>query len=192
MIPKFNINEFDKLKNSDIKFECEICGNEFKSTKKYLKRALGITKHQRKPSLKYCSRKCQTIGKMTGEYKNCEVCGKSIYRSKREIKKNNNNIFFCSASCKGIHWNKNKDFGTNRSKIENWIEENIKLRYDFDIIFNDRSILESGYEIDIYIPHLKLGFELNGVFHYEPIFGDDKLKITQQKDILKMNVYQKI
>lgn len=187
MKPKFDINNFENIKNNELKFECEICTNEFTSTKKYLRRALGITSHPRKPSIKYCSRKCQTIGKMTGEYKNCENCEKSVYRSIREIKRNVNNIFFCTSSCQGTYWNKNKNFGTNRSKMEIWIEENIKSKYELDITFNDRNVLESGYEIDIYLPRLKLGFELNGIFHYEPIFGNDKLKVTQEKDISKIN-----
>ena len=35
---------------------------------------------------------------------------------------------------------------------------------------------------DIYIPSLKLAIELNGIFHYEPIFGEDKLKKVQNND----------
>ena len=37
-------------------------------------------------------------------------------------------------------------------------------------------------ELDIYIPSLKLAFELNGIFHYEPIFGNKKLVKTQNND----------
>ena len=36
--------------------------------------------------------------------------------------------------------------------------------------------------MDIYIPQLKLAFELNGVFHYEPIFGSEKLNQIQNND----------
>ncbi len=185
MKPKFDINNFELLKNKDLKFECEICSNEFTSTKKYLRRALGITIHPRKPSIKYCSRKCQSIGRKTGVEVKCEECGKEVYRCLNEIKSSKNSIFFCSNECKGINWNKNKDFGFNRSKIEIWVEEELAKKYKFNIIFNDRDLL--GYELDIYIPSLKIAFELNGIFHYEAIFGKDKLKVTKERDLFKIN-----
>ena len=37
-------------------------------------------------------------------------------------------------------------------------------------------------ELDIYIPSLKLAFELNGIFHYEPIYGEDKLNKVKNND----------
>ena len=37
-------------------------------------------------------------------------------------------------------------------------------------------------ELDIYIPSLNLAFELNGIFHYEPIFGEKKLNSTKNND----------
>ena len=182
MKPKFNINEFEKLKNSEIIFECEICKSEFKSTKKYLKRALGITKSKRPPSLKYCSIECIRKSKMTGQYKKCKNCEVEVYRSIGELRKSKN--VFCGHSCKAIFWNKEKNYGVNRSKIEIWIEEEIKKRYTFEISFNDRKIL-NNLELDIYIPDFNIAFELNGIFHYQPIFGDDKLKITENNDLRK-------
>lgn len=184
MKPKFEINEFENLKNKDIVFECEVCGNEFNSTKKYLRRALGITKHPRKPSLKYCSKECNSKGRMTGEYLKCSNCEKEIYRNKKEIDRNESGEFFCGYVCNGEYWNKNKNYGINRSKLEIWTEEILKSKYDFEIKFNDREVL-SKYELDIYIPKLNLAFELNGIFHYEPIFGEDKLKVTKNKDLEK-------
>jgi hypothetical protein len=191
MIPKFDIKEFEKIKNVDIIFECEICGTNFNSTKKYLRRALGITKCSRPPSLKYCSKKCYSKGQVTGKYIKCDSCGTDKYKTLREIKRNKSGFFYCGYKCKGTHWNQNKNYGFNRSKLEIWIESKIKNKYDFDILFNDRSLL-SNYELDIYIPNLKIAFELNGIFHYEPIFGEEKLKIIKKKDIEKINLcYEK-
>ena len=64
--------------------------------------------------------------------------------------------------------------------MEIWIEENLKNKYNFEILFNNKEII--GSELDIYIPHFKLAFELNGIFHYEPIFGNKKLEQTINND----------
>lgn len=37
---------------------------------------------------------------------------------------------------------------------------------------------------------MKLAFELNGIFHYEPIFGESKLNKIQQNDINKFQKCQ--
>ena len=39
--------------------------------------------------------------------------------------------------------------------------------------------------MDIYIPSLKLAIEFNGIFHYEPIYGDNKLKRIKTNDTRK-------
>jgi len=43
-----------------------------------------------------------------------------------------------------------------------------------------------GSELDIYIPSLNLAFELNGILHYEPIYGPDKLKYIKNNDDRKL------
>jgi hypothetical protein len=48
------------------------------------------------------------------------------------------------------------------------------------IIFNGKEAIES--ELDIYFPERKIGFEINGIFHYEPIYGEEKMKKIQQND----------
>lgn len=55
--------------------------------------------------------------------------------------------------------------------------------------FNHKDTINS--ELDIYIPSLKLAFEINGIFHYEPIFGKNKLHQIQNNDNNKFQLCQK-
>ena len=160
MKPKFDINSFELLNNDEIKFECEICGGEFISSKKYLRRALGITTTSNKSSLRFCSRVCSGISHNVCIEVECLNCGSRVNRRPKEIGKNN----FCSQSCSATYNNKHKMTGNRRSKMEIWIEEELKGKYDFEIIFNGKEAINS--ELDIYIPSLGLAFELNGIFHY--------------------------
>ena len=48
------------------------------------------------------------------------------------------------------------------------------------MVFNSKEIINS--ELDIYLPKLKLAFELNGIFHYESIYGQNKLDQIQNND----------
>lgn len=47
--------------------------------------------------------------------------------------------------------------------------QKIKFSRYLDFKFNDRETI--GLKLDIYIPSLKLAFEINGVFHRKNIFG---------------------
>ena len=51
---------------------------------------------------------------------------------------------------------------------------NLKIEYNQTNAING--------ELDIYIPSLKLAIELNGIFHYEPIYGKEKLHAMKTND----------
>ncbi len=184
MIPKFDLKNFEKLKNNEIILECEFCHILFSSTKKIVRRALGITKHHKTTALKFCSRKCYGYSSRTRISLNCFECDNPVTRFPKDLKRVTN--VFCSKSCSAINSNKNKKTGNNRSQMEVWIEEEINKIFNLDIKFNNREIC-NGMELDIYIPILNLAFELNGIFHYSPIFGEDKLKIIGDRDLKKIS-----
>jgi len=91
---------------------------------------------------------------------------------------------FCSQSCSATYNNKNRTHGTRRSKLEIFLEKELTNIYtNLDIKFNSKENI--GSELDIFIPSLKLAFEINGIFHYEPIYGQEKLNHIKANDIDK-------
>jgi hypothetical protein len=91
---------------------------------------------------------------------------------------------FCSQSCTISYNNKHKTTGNRRSKLEIYLENQLTILYpNLPIDYNLKLAINS--ELDIYIPSLNLAFELNGIFHYEPIFGINKLDQIRNNDISK-------
>jgi len=88
---------------------------------------------------------------------------------------------FCSRSCAAKYNNANKMHGYRRSKLEIVAEQKLIEKFPtLEIHFNRKDAINS--ELDIYIPQLKLAFELNGIFHYEPIYSEKQLEYIQNND----------
>ena len=158
---------------------CDCCDNTFKvhynswSNRRSRKKIFGIGI--------YCSSICRLKSrgfspKIKVKCLNCETV---FEKHAKEIKKTSNN--FCSRSCSATYNNTHKTKGTRRSKLEKWLEKQLFILYpDLEIIYSSKNVIDS--ELDIYIPSLKIAFEINGLFHYEPIFGKDKLNQIQEND----------
>lgn len=176
MKPLYTQVDFDNAKSTDFLFcECQQCNNSFKRAKKDIKRAIIGTK----PDIQFCSHQCSCLSKKTKQNLLCSNCNTQFERVPNQIKKSNNH--FCSKSCAVTYNNKNKTHGNRRSKLEMWLEEQLTTLYPNTLIeFNQKSAI--GSELDIYIPTLNLAFELNGIFHYEPIYGTNKLDQIQSND----------
>ncbi len=133
---------------------------------------------------RFCSKSCAiSFNKKKYEYEyqkvSCCLCNKQFQKQSSEIQKTKNN--FCSHSCAATYNNTHKTHGTRRSKLEVWLEEQLPSLYpSLEFHFNRKDVINA--ELDIYIPSLKLAFELNGLFHYEPIFGPEKLAQIQNND----------
>ncbi|MDG1949791.1 MAG: hypothetical protein P8J32_03125 [bacterium] len=143
-----------------------------------------------KNAMKFCSRKCAGASIQVENIPcSCTNCFKPIEKTPSEFRKTKNH--FCSRSCSATFNNRNKNYGTRRSKLESWIES--KLIQDFPDIklhFNQSDAI--GSELDIYIPSLRLAFELNGIFHYKPIFGEEKLNKIKNNDKSKKQACDKL
>jgi len=180
MKPLYTEEEYNNSKSTNkLPCECYQCGNTFYKIKKeitsYLK---GNPKH----SIKYCSLRCVGDSNKVIKTVKCENCGNEFDKLPSELKRTKNS--FCSHSCHITYVNKNKTQGIRRSKLEVWIEEQLTNTYKgLHIDYNKTEAI--GSELDIFIPSLNLAIELNGIFHYEPIFGVNKLQQIQENDISK-------
>lgn len=112
----------------------------------------------------------------------CQECNTEFKKEGCEIKRTKNN--FCSKSCSASYNNRNKKHGCNISKLELYLQEYLS-GYNFE--YNNRIVCD-GLELDIYIDELKLAFEINGMVHYKPIYGDEKFEDIIKKDKLKNNL----
>lgn len=158
---------------------CCYCQNEYPVDYNRWRGARSELKHRGKKY--YCSEECRLNARNRSPAKEveCRNCSIKFKKRKCEIVKSKNN--FCCRSCAATYNNTHKTKGTRRSKLEVYLERMLSEIYpDLEILYSNKTIINS--ELDIYIPSLKLAFELNGIFHYEPIFGSDKLNKIQNND----------
>lgn len=182
MKPLYTEQEFNYAKGEDqLPCECYNCNETFKLRKTDIKKALNP---KRSTQGKFCSRDCSIKykRKVSNITLVCNNCGTTFLRAKSQAKRSTKH--YCSNSCNTTYCNKHKKYGTRRSKLEVWLEEKLTTLYpNLPINFNQKDAI--GSELDIHIPSLNLAFELNGIFHYEPIFGVDKLGKIQENDVSK-------
>lgn len=177
MKPNYTKTEFNKATSTNLlSCFCYNCNTPFNVMKKNIAQELKFNRGR----VKFCSKKCHNLYQTNQISITCTNCTTQFTKVLSQIKTNN----FCSSSCAAKYNNKHKTKGNRRSKLEQYLENELVNKYpDLNIHFNHKDAINS--ELDIYIPSLKLAFELNGIFHYEPIFGNDKLKQIQNNDSRK-------
>ena len=110
----------------------------------------------------------------------CNRCTRGVSR-KRETSPES---IYCSPGCrKGAERDK-RPRKTTRSKIELFIESRFQDEHPkIGVLYN--STVAIGLELDIYFPEHGIAVELNGIFHYQPVFGGRSLYRTQRNDARK-------
>lgn len=181
MKPLYTEKEFIEARGIDyLPCECYHCKKIFKRHKKEIQSEFKTLRGR----IKFCSPKCGYDFKSEKINVPCDNCGQTFFKKIAEIKKSKTGNSFCNSSCSATYNNKNKTHGTRRSKLEIWLEEKLTTLYpNLEIHFNRKDTI--GSELDFYFPTLKLAVELNGIFHYEPIYGIDKLDKIQKNDTNK-------
>jgi len=178
-------------------FVCEICNRRFMTK-------ANLVTHQKFHDENYISPSAQKRLKKLEEYhkapERCKQCNSPIPYNKLTTKKTDRKKmkrarslkgkppkeynFFCGSSCAAIYNNTHKTHGNRKSKLECFIEKHLKELYPtLKFCFNEKDAIES--ELDIYVPILKVAFEINGIFHYQPIHGEKKLSEIQSNDCKK-------
>lgn len=181
----FSEKEFNEAKHRELLLaKCDVCQN------KYQKKKSVFVKARKSTTKNYCSVKCSGVDSHTGHYFNCMQCTKSIYVSKAKIDKRikagySPSNWFCNHSCSASYNNTHKTKGWNRSKLEIFLEESIKAEYpDVVLLPNDKTAI--NFELDLFFPEYKFAIEINGITHYEPIYGDTKFERIQYNDNQKI------
>lgn len=182
MLPLFDINQINNVSSStELPFKCEFCLQTFYKQSKYIKSYLKRNIN----GCRFCNSICANkfIGRLRDKKTDmiCSHCNKLFKVRDSDKKRSKSGHNFCSSHCSAVYNNTHKTIGNRRSKLEIWIEQELTKQYPtLEIKYNDKETIKS--ELDIYIPSLNLAFELNGIFHYEPIYGKDKLLSIQNND----------
>ena len=88
---------------------------------------------------------------------------------------------FCSHSCSATFNNRLRK-SARRSKIEIEFFDRLQSAFpSIEMLPNDRTMLD-GMEVDIAIPSLQMAIEWNGLVHFSPIWGEEKLVDVQNRD----------
>jgi len=159
--------------------KCLHCSKIFHKTKHRIMQASTVPN----TTWDFCSRYCKDHHQVTSVAVYCQQCGVMFIKQLSKTQRTRHH--FCCQSCAAKYNNAHKTKGTRVSKLEIWLSKKLPELYpSLEFHFNRKDAING--ELDIYIPSLKLAFELNGIFHYEPIYGLEKLGKMQTNDHRKM------
>lgn len=158
------------------KLKCGWCKKEFHRRMSHKNRTLNH----------FCSKKCEMNYKRKDRIeKQCPICSKNFV-----VTPSRKNQKFCSQKCMGVNVSERNKNSQPQYRSYNECSLVVLLRKNhpkLKIVTNDRKVL-NGFEIDIWIPSLKIGIEYNGPHHFYPIYGNDVFDRTKINDFTKRKI----
>ena len=173
---QYNINEYTDTQ-CKMTFTCLKCNNSF--TRKYNNFLLN-NKCPFCNRKEYIEKRTKTTGRFIEEAK--KLYGdKYNYDNTSYITSKNKVLVRCNECGKFFEIEANSHLqghgcpyhNFNSSNIEKEISDYIKSIYNGELLYNDRQLIQPN-EIDIYLPDLNIGFEIDGLYWHNEINKPDK------------------
>lgn len=117
----------------------------------------------------------------------CGQCGKILVKHNAEINASKTGKVFCNKSCSATYSNTHKTYGHRVSMIQRYVHKKLFQTYPC-LQFQFNKINSIGMQLDISVPKINIAFQINGIFHYESIYGEEKLKAVQENDKKKIEL----
>jgi very-short-patch-repair endonuclease len=71
------------------------------------------------------------------------------------------------------------------SKMEKFVKDEL-VKLGYKVKYHERTLIrDAKLEIDIYLPDLNMAIEIDGISHFEPVWGAEALEKQQKADIVK-------
>lgn len=159
-----------KFNDKRVKRQCDQCGVVFYRPPSVLK----DRKHL------FCTQNCFDVFQNTKTLVACEKCGKQIWKTPSAMLKDHH---FCGKKCFF-------KFSFPESQMEVELEKLVKplgipyRRNDWTVL-KKASCRKRDLELDFYFPTINFAIEVNGIAHYEPIYGKKALEVVQRNGKIK-------
>ena len=108
----------------------------------------------------------------------CDKCNKSFEANYQVLY---NRFVYNNTLC--TECNPINSLSDGETQLQNFIKDN----YVDDIVLNDRKII-APYELDIYIPELKIAFEFNGLYWHSELYKDKKYHLDKTEKCEKLGI----
>jgi len=117
---------------------------------------------------------------------NCDICNNNILINKH--------IFYARKKYNTIICTTCNPISSQISGIEIQLQNFIKNNYTDEILLNNKNYI-LPYELDIYLPELKLAFEFNGIFWHSDIYKENnyhlnKTELCEEQGIQLIHIWE--